>query len=71
MGFAFAYSQCFGCGAMFSYNPVRVPAIRHDGVRKPICASCVAIVNPLREKNGLALIVPAPDAYEPVDEFEL
>jgi hypothetical protein len=71
MGYAYATSNCFGCGRVFSYNPVRVPSIRIDGDRKPVCAACVVRANPEREKRGLDPIVPAPDAYEPCDESEL
>lgn len=71
MGFAFATSVCFGCGNVFNYNPMRVPSVRVEGVREPICATCVARANPLRIKNGLPPIVPLPDAYEPCDESEI
>lgn len=71
MGYAMATSTCFGCGRVFSYNPVRVPSIPIKGSREPICAACVKIVNPRRIANGLAPIVPHPQAYEPCDESEL
>jgi hypothetical protein len=71
MGYITAMSPCINCGAIFSYNPLRVPSIRINGVREPICSSCVARVNPIREKNGLAPIVPLPDAYEACDEGEI
>lgn len=71
MGYAFATSPCFGCGAVFSYNPVRVPSIRINGSREPVCRACVERVNPMRVKNGLEPIVVLPDAYEPCEEGEL
>lgn len=71
MGYAYATSTCIGCRRLFSYNPVRVPSVRVLGERQPICAVCVARVNPLRLANGLDPIVPLPDAYEPCDESEL
>jgi hypothetical protein len=40
-------------------------------MREPIYEGCVARVNPIRIANGLAPIVPLPDAYEPCDESEL
>lgn len=70
MGYYFATSACFGCGKLFSYNPHRVPSIRHNGERRPICRTCVEIVNPRRIANGLPPIEPFPDAYEPIDEAE-
>ena len=69
--FALGYAQCYGCKQPFGFNPVRVPSVRIDGVREPVCPNCVAIANPKRIANGLAPIVPLPDAYEPVDESEL
>jgi hypothetical protein len=71
MGYAFVTSSCIGCHRLFSYNPLRVPSIRINGVREPICRTCVERVNPQRIKNGLEPIVPAPDAYDPIDESEL
>jgi len=71
MGYAFVMSACFGCGRMFSFNPHKVPSIRHEGERRPICRSCVELVNPGRIKNGLEPIVIHPEAYEPIDEREL
>lgn len=71
MGYALAMGACIGCGRMFAFNPVRVPSIRVNGSREPICADCVARANPLRIANGLEPIVPAPDAYEGVPEEEL
>jgi hypothetical protein len=71
MGYVTATSSCLGCGKMFSYNPMRVPSLTHQGTRRPICADCVARVNPMRVRNGLEPIVPLPDAYEACDESEL
>jgi hypothetical protein len=71
MGYAFAHSPCCGCGHFFSYNPVRVPSVRINGVREPICRACVERVNPLRIQNGLEPIKPFSDAYEPIDENDL
>lgn len=72
MGYVMVMSPCIGCGRAFSFNPTLVPSISVEGSpRRPICADCVARVNPMREKNGLPLIVPHPDAYEPCDESAL
>jgi len=71
MGYALATSSCAGCRKLFSYNPVRVPSIRLNGNREPICQSCIEIVNPKRIANGLDPIVPHPDAYVACDEGEL
>jgi hypothetical protein len=72
MGYVFVTSPCFGCGRVFSYNPMRVPSYRSpDGDRKPICQACVDRVNPARHANGLEMIRVMPGAYEPCDESEL
>jgi len=71
MGYALVYQPCFGCGVTFSFNPHKVPSIRHEGERRPVCRACVEIANPQRIKNGLEPIVIHPDAYSPIDEREL
>jgi len=69
--YALAYGNCYSCKRLFGFNPVRVPSIRINGVREPICRHCIERANPKRVENGLQPIVPAPDAYEAVDESEL
>jgi hypothetical protein len=71
MGYAYCYGPCVGCGRVFGFNPVRVPSCTVNGTREPVCRMCVARANPRRIANGLAPIVPLPDAYEPIDEREL
>jgi hypothetical protein len=72
MGYDLAHSACIGCGRIFSYNPHRVPSCSAvTSKREPICRDCVERVNPLRIANGLEPIVPAPDAYDAIDEGEL
>lgn len=68
---AIAFGACFGCGRMFSFNPVHVPSILHKGSREPICLACVNEANPQRVKNGLDPIVPHPEAYEPIPERDM
>jgi hypothetical protein len=58
-------SECFGCHKVFTYNADRVPSIRHNGVKEPICQNCVDLVNPRRIDNGLKPIEVLPGAYEP------
>jgi len=71
MGFALAHGLCIGCRQPFSFNPMRVPSIRVNGSREPVCLPCIEEANPRRIANGLEPIVPLPDAYEPCDESEL
>jgi len=70
-GYVFLMSPCFGCKVPFSYNPNRVPSIRIDGERQPVCQNCVDRVNPRREANGLEPIVVEEGAYEAMPEEEL
>ena len=79
MGYALITSSCFGCGRLFGYNPLLVPSIQvnsqgqpdPNGKREPICRACVEYANSKRIKNGLEPIEVHPQAYEPVDEYEL
>lgn len=71
MGYAICTGQCAGCRRIFSFNPVRVPSIRVNGVREPLCRTCVDTVNAHRLKSGLEVFPIPEDAYEPVDESEL
>lgn len=71
MGYVMAAGTCIACKGVFMFNPLRVPSISINGVKEPICKSCVERVNPMRRKNGVPEIVPAPDAYDAADESEL
>ena len=71
MGVVQVLSACYGCGRLFTYHPLRVPSIRVNGEREPICQSCVDRVNPRRLANGLPPIIPLPGAYDPCDESDL
>ena len=71
MGYVVAMAPCFGCSREFPFNPMKVPSIRCNGKREPICQSCVDRINPERIANGLEPIVPLPGAYEACDEEEL
>jgi hypothetical protein len=71
MGYVTVYAPCIGCRRVFSFNPVKVPSITHNGTRQPICADCVGRVNPMRKANGLEPIVPMHDAYDACDESEI
>jgi hypothetical protein len=71
MGYAIAMSPCYGCGKVFGYNPMKVPSIKVNGNKEPICLDCIERTNPRRIANGLEPIIPAPDAYAPCDENEL
>jgi hypothetical protein len=71
MGFIYCLGHCVGCNRLFSFNPDLVPSLTVDGIREPICQSCVVRVNPKRIANGLDPIIPLPGAYEPSGEGEM
>lgn len=73
-GYAFATGNCLDCGKLFTYNPLRVPSIRHPqphGPREPICRDCFELRQTHREQLSLPREPLAADAYEPVSEEEL
>ena len=72
MGYMMAYSMCYGCKRDFFYHPSRVPSVRVNGHREPICQDvCGSGEPPAPVANGLEPIVPLPGAYEPADEHEV
>ena len=70
-GYAIAFAPCLSCGQPFSFNPHRVPSVIVNGVREPVCRSCVERANPIRVAKGLEPFTVYPDAYEPLEESQL
>ncbi len=71
MGFCFAFSLCAACHQSFAYNPLRVPSIRINGVKEPLCRGCVLEWNTRMVKAGKEPHPIPDDAYEPIREEEL
>jgi len=71
MGFVLCTGCCAACGRLFTFNPVRVPSMRINGVREPICEPCIRAANADRVKAGLEPFHVPGDAYQAVDESEL
>lgn len=72
MGYAFILAQCANCNRPISCNPRRVPSIRVNGVKEPICKVCFDKWNEIhRTSKGLEPVPLHEDAYEPIDEREL
>lgn len=71
MGYAMMFAPCIGCGKSFGFNPNKVPSIRVDGVRQPVCRECFERRQQYREAHGLPREPLNPDAYEPCPEEEL
>lgn len=70
-GFVFATGLCHSCRCLFSFNPHRVPSLRVNGVREPICLACMTAANKLRIERGEPPHPIHPDAYIPIPEGEL
>ena len=71
-GYAVMMSPCLICKKIFGYNPHRVPSIRVNGERRPVCLPCIVRENQRRQLVGQELLAdPRPDAYEPIQESEL
>lgn len=66
-----AFGPCVGCGAMFSFNPHRVPSLPVQGVRKPICRGCIDEASRRRVEQGMQPHPVFPDAYSPLPASEL
>jgi hypothetical protein len=71
MGYATAIGACLVCKGLFSFNPVRVPSFRVNGVKEPICQACIELANIKRKETGLQPFTYADDAYDACDEGEL
>jgi hypothetical protein len=72
-GWVYCHGYCINCGALFSFNPHRVPSIRpaEDLPREPICVACFDQVNSYRVAKGMPPFERFPDAYDPIPEHEL
>lgn len=70
-GYYSALASCYGCGGLMSFNPVKVPSLRVDGERQPICETCVGIVNSKRRAAGVPEFEIPEGAYAPAPEEEL
>lgn len=73
MGFAFVIGQCFCCGCIAIFNPVRVPSVRDkEGIKQPLCHDCFHAIQEERKERGLQPWRDhAVDAYEACREEEL
>lgn len=66
MGWLYVIGGCFVCGGTFAFHPDLVPSHPDDeGIRQPICESCVTLINRKRAELGVTQWPVHPDAYEP------
>lgn len=70
-GYAIVMGPCAMCGAVFGFNPHKVPSIMVNGARVQVCEPCVNRWNAQRVAAGLEAIPPLPGAYEGLPEGEL
>lgn len=59
-----AIGCCFVCRGTFTFNPERVPSIRVDGHRQPVCRNCMDRANAVRKERGLEPHAILPGAYD-------
>lgn len=71
MGWAVMIGLCVRCSKSFGFNPHKVPSVRVNGEREPLCEACFEELNRVREGEGLDPLVALPGAYEPIPEDEL
>ena len=70
-GFVAVMSACYLCHEPFSYHPNKVPSVRVNGKREPICETCIRMVNEARVARGLEPFPILPGAYEGGPEEEI
>ena len=67
--YVLVFGACCACGQRIHFNPDRVPSLRIDGVRQPLCFGCAERWNAIhRTAKGLPPVPIAEDAYEPKEE---
>lgn len=59
----YVVGRCFACRRVFPFDPARVPSIRREGERRPLCEQCIGRANEMRLANGLPSISVLPGAY--------
>ena len=69
MAYYLVFAPCIGCGSLFGFNPEKVPSIRVDGVRQPVCRTCFDRRQAHRRANALPEESLLPGAYEPAAEM--
>jgi hypothetical protein len=79
MSYSLVFAPCVNCGAVFGFNPERVPSFRMsvDGKREdptqprqPVCRSCWERRQAYRREHGLPVETLLPGAYDAVSEIE-
>lgn len=64
-GWLLVHGRCCACGLVIAFNPDRVPSLRVNGHREPLCVACFHRWNELhRVAKGLEPLELHPEAYE-------
>jgi hypothetical protein len=71
MGYYTMYGACLVCHRLFTFNPMRVPSIRVNGIRQPVCLDCMTRANDVRQAKGLDPLPILDGAYDAADESEM
>lgn len=69
--FVAVMGTCVRCDRLFSFSATKVPSVKINGTRQPLCEQCVGVLNAERVKLGLPEISVLPGAYEADDEREV
>jgi len=69
MGYLTMLCDCCACGTLIQCNPDKVPSLRLNGKREPLCRACFGKWNEVhRTSKGLDPVALDPEAYSPLDE---
>jgi hypothetical protein len=71
LGYTLAIAPCLWCRRPFGFNPMKVPSIKINETKEPICEGCFDMLNQMRKEKGLPLWERLPDAYDACEEDEL
>lgn len=66
-----ATATCVCCGHLFTFHLKKVPVVKLESGRYPVCRNCINTANPLRVAKGLDPIAIPPGAYGPAGEDEI
>lgn len=71
MVYVMVFGNCISCGVFMGFNPAKVPSLRINDVREPLCLECFNKWNQIhRISKGLEPEPLSPNAYMPQSEIE-
>jgi len=71
VGYVFVIGNCINCKRQFTFSPSKVPSIRVNGIREPVCKTCILQANILRKEKGMDPFSITEGAYEADNENEV